>query len=74
MKKAQTMSRRSHFILSDRSTRFFFNKQHFYWRRLAEIGKNQAKIRQHPEAELLLFENCSLFSSLLSFKKNRRYS
>ena len=32
------------------------------------------KQNQHPEAELLLFENHSLFSSTLSSKNNRRYS
>ena len=33
-----------------------------------------AKAKQHPEAELLLFENYSLSSSTLSPKNNRRYS
>ena len=37
-------------------------------------AKNQAKAWQHPEAELLLFENYSHTSSSLSFKNNRRYS
>ena len=35
----------------------FFHKQHFYQQHQAEIGKNQTKAKQHPESELLLFEN-----------------
>ena len=35
---------------------------------------NQAEAKQHPEAELLLFENYSLSSCMLTFKNNRRYS
>ena len=31
--------------------------------------KNQATAKQHPEAELLLFENCSLSSSSLPSQK-----
>ena len=42
-------------------TRFFLYKQHFYKQRQAGIGKNYAKTKQHPEAELSLFENYSLF-------------
>ena len=36
-----------------------------------KLAKNQAKAKQHPETELLLFENYSLFSSTLSSKNNR---
>ena len=32
------------------------------------LAKNQAKTKQHPEVELLLFENYLLFSSMLSSK------
>ena len=32
-------------------------------------GKHQANAKQHPEAELLLFENYSKSSSTLSSKK-----
>ena len=39
-----------------------------------KLAKNQAKAKQHPEAELLLFENYSLLSSKLSSKNSRRYS
>ena len=34
-----------------------------------KLAKNQAKDKQHPETELLLFENYSLSSPALSFKK-----
>ena len=33
-----------------------------------KLTKNQAKPKQHPDAKLLLFENCSL--SMLSSKNN----
>ena len=49
----------------------FLYKQHFYKQHQAEIGK---KIEQHPEAELLLFENYLLSSTTLSSKSNRTYS
>ena len=36
----------------------FFQKQQFYKQREAEIGKkNQANAKQHPEAQVLPFEN-----------------
>ena len=38
-----------------------------------KLTKNEAKAKQHPEAELLLFENYSLFLSTFSSKINRRY-
>ena len=37
------------------------------------MAKNQAKIKQHPEAELLLSENHPLSSSSLSSKNNTTY-
>ena len=53
----------------------YFYKQHFYKQRQAGIcKKKQAKTKQHPKAELLLFENYSLSSSTLSSKNNRKYS
>ena len=39
-----------------------------------KFAKNQAKAKQHLEAELLLFRNYSLSSSTLSSKNNKRYS
>ena len=37
-------------------------------------AKNQARAKQHPEAELLLLRNYSLSSSTLSSKNKKRYS
>ena len=39
-----------------------------------KFAKNWAKAKQHPEAELLLFERCLLTSSLLSSRSNKAYS
>ena len=39
-----------------------------------KLAKNQEKAKQHPDAELLLFEDHSLSSSSLSFKNSRAYS
>ena len=39
-----------------------------------KLVKDQAKAKQHPETELLVLENYSLFSSMLSPKNNSRYS
>ena len=38
-----------------------------------EIAKNQANAKQHPETELLLFENYSNSLSVLSSKNNSAY-
>ena len=38
------------------------------------MAKSQTKVKQHPEAKLLLFGHYLLSSSLLSSKSNRRYS
>ena len=46
----------------------------FYKQCQTEIGKKQANANQHPEAELLLFENYSYSSSTLSCKDNKIYS
>ena len=55
------------------NTRFFISNTFISNARL-KLGKNQAKAKQHPEAELLLFENYSLSPSTLSSKNNIRYS
>ena len=39
-----------------------------------KLVRNQAKAKQHPKAALLLFENYSLSSSMLSSRNNRRYT
>ena len=50
-------------VIVTRSTKriyTLFHKQQFYKKRQAEIDKkNQANVKQHPEAELLVFENYS---------------
>ena len=38
-----------------------------------KLAKDQANAKQHPETELLLYENYSLSSSSLSSKNNSRY-
>ena len=38
------------------------------------LAKDQANVKQHPDAELLLFENYSHSSSTLSSKNNRTCS
>ena len=49
----------------------FLYKQHIYKQRQVEIGKNQANAKQHPETELLLFENYShsLFTYVIIYEK-----
>ena len=51
----------------------FFISNTFISNAWLKLAKNQAKAKQHPEAELLLFENKSHSSSKLSSKNNRRY-
>ena len=51
-----------------------FYKQHFCKQRQAKIGKKLANSKQHPEAELVLFENYSHSSFTLSSKNNRTCS
>ena len=36
-----------------------------------KLIKNQAKLKQHLDPDILLFENYSFSSSALSFKKNK---
>ena len=50
-------------------TRFFISNTFTSNTRL-KLTKNQAKAKQHPEGEVLLFENYSLSSSALSSKSN----
>ena len=38
------------------------------------MAKNQRNAKQNSWAELLLFENCTLSSFMLSFKTSMRYS
>ena len=52
----------------------FSYKQHFYKQHQANIGKNQANGKQHPEAELSTSENYLHSPSTLSSNNNRTYS
>ena len=48
----------------------FFISNTFITNARLKRAKNQARAKQHPEAELLQFENYSLSTSTLSSKKN----
>ena len=52
----------------------FFKSNTFISNARLKLAKNQAKAKQHPEAELLLFENYLFSLSKLSYKNKRRYS
>ena len=52
----------------------FFISNTFVRNTRLKLAKNQANAKQHPEAELLLYENYSDSSSMLSHKNNRTYS
>ena len=52
----------------------FFMSYTFVSNTRLKLAKNQANAKQHPEAELLLFENYSHYSSTLSSKNDRTYS
>ena len=54
-------------------TSFFRISNTFISNSRLKLAKNQAKAKQHPEVELLLFENYSLSSYILSSKTNLRY-
>ena len=54
-------------------TRFFY-KQHFCKQHQTVLAKNQANAKQQPDAELLLFENYSHSSAMLSSKNNKTHS
>ena len=59
----------------------FFYKQTYISNARLKLAENQADAKQHPEAELLLYENYSHstyshsnYSSTLLSKNNRAYS
>ena len=52
----------------------FFISNTFICNAELKLAKNQARAKQHPEAEILLFENYSDSSPPLSSKYNRTYS
>ena len=53
---------------------FFFVSNTLISNARLKLAKNQANAKQHTEAELLLFENYSHSSSMLSSKNNGTYS
>ena len=52
----------------------FFISNTFISKARLKLSKNQAKAKQHPEVEHLLFEKYLLSSSTLSSKNNKRHS
>ena len=56
------------------NTRYFFVSNTFISNARLKLAKNQANAKQHPEAELLLFEDDSHSSAPLSLKSNRTHS
>ena len=52
----------------------FFISNTFISNAELKLANNQGNAKQHPETELLLFENCSHSSSTLSSKNNRTYA
>ena len=61
------------FSKSHKITRFFMSNAFISNSRL-KLVKNHTKAKQHPEAELLLFENYLPSSSMLYTNSNRAYS
>ena len=55
-------------------TGFFFISNTFISYAQLKLVKNQADAKQHPEAELQLFESYSHSSFMLLIKNKRRYS
>ena len=51
----------------------FFISNTFITNTRLKLAKNQAKAKEHLEAELLLLGNYSVFLSTLSSKNNRTY-
>ena len=59
----------THFLKSNRVTCsfLFFISNTFINNARLKLAKNQAKAKQYPQVELLLFENYSLSSSMLYY-------
>ena len=62
--------------LSQACLRWKLHSTHFLFisNTILNLSKNQASRKQNPKAELLLFGNYSYSSSMLSSRKNRKYS
>ena len=61
-------------FLKNKITTSFFISNTFTSNASLKLAKNQAKAKQHPDAELLLFENYSLSTPTLSSKNKMRFS
>ena len=69
-----TGGKREYIIDKNLYTFFFLISKTFIRNTRLKLAKNQAKAKQHPEAEFLLSENYLLCLSTLSSKTNRRHS
>ena len=56
------------------SQKLFFISNTFISNARLNLAKNEANAKQHPEAEIYLFENYLHSSFMLSSKNKRRYS
>ena len=72
MKKA-ALNVRNELYIKEKCTLLFISNTLISNARL-KLAKSQANAKQHPESELLLFENYLLSSSMLSSRNNRGYS
>ena len=61
-------------FLQHASLHLFFISNSFISNSRLKLTKNQANAKQHPEAELLTYENYKHSSSTLSSNNNRTYS
>ena len=64
---------RIQYCSQDNVTHFFISNT-FISNAWLKLAKKQAKAKHHPDAELLLFEKYSLFSSTFLSKNNTRYA
>ena len=62
------------YILYNYEIHAFFISNTFLSNVRLKLAKNQANAKPHPEAEVLLFENYSHSSPMLSSKSNRTHS
>ena len=74
--KNEKLSKNFYNIVKSMYVRFFifFISNTFISNATLKLAKNQANAKQHPEVELLPFENYAHSSTTLSSKNNRTYS
>ena len=61
-------------VVKTDSTSFFLIGNTFTSKARLKMARNQGKVKQHPDAERLLFENILLSLCTFSSKNTRRYS